>query len=490
MPTTFKVKNCLFLMGIISLLLYLHIPFVRNVILLFHNCVEIDFAVYQQAIYDSFYFFKANPYVGYLREYILQDHFDPVYMIAGPFVALFDYSPYSLLLLEYLFLVTTLAIIYFYSKTNKEFLLFFTLIALSRVIPNSFGYPVHVGTWAILPMTLFAISLKRDKTWIFWLSVISLMFFKEVFPIAGIGLAISLFFLSEKKKGLILFFISTIFCIFNFILREDLLNSDSMGFYNRADYFFDVVPWFLEHALSIDRILKWLFVLSVPITIILYCSYKKLFNKSDYLILGFWLPLLFIHYFHNSAGYHYEVFISFLPLFLVYDKWHLLSKPFIIIMLAIQFCSSASEYFKLGSDFLNQRYVLKNESICTVSKEKRKDVLDLYKEFSKVPDESSVFVPRDTVGGLLNPNIRAFGYGGRIIWWEMINVGFKYHPKENYDYIVLGKLDGMFINNGWKRHISRIDRALKVCKGTEVIIDSDHYLFAKGPFSHACIEIL
>ncbi len=476
MFNSFRLKNCWLLLGLITFLFYFHIPFIRNFILLLHNCVDLDFAIYQQSIYDSFYLLKANPYNSYLEEYILQVHFDPVYMIAAPFAALFNYSSYSLLLFEYLTLVATIAVVYYYSKTTKQFLFFFALIALSRIIPHSYGYPIHVTTWSILPMTLLAISIKNNKTALFWIAAISLMFFKEVFPFAVMGLGLGYLISSSRKRGFILIVLSVIFCIFNFGLRDELLNSTYR--WDLAGDFMANIHWFIKQLFSTDNLLKWLYALMPPITIILYLKYKKLLNKTDHLLLCFWIPLLLIHVLHSARGYHYEVLFSFLPIFLLYDKWHTLSKHFIACILLLQFCSSVPQYFRLGSDFLKERYVLTHGGYCTVDCDKRKAVRDLQQAFLQIPDTARIFIDRGTVARVLRPNLN-------IHEWPIQPDKYNVSRNNNYDYIVLGKTDGYHANQKYKASMEVVEK----CKGVN-IIDNYYYLLVKGPFDKACIDIL
>ena len=134
---------------ILFLIISLLSPLIQQIVALSNNCLNsYDFGIYQQAIYDSFSYLNPNPFLSVRNIHALQDHFDPIFLLAGPWSALFNYSPYSLLVFEWFFVVATLIALIYFSNDTKSALFWSLMLLWNRGLLNALNFPIHPTTWA------------------------------------------------------------------------------------------------------------------------------------------------------------------------------------------------------------------------------------------------------------------------------------------------------------------------------------------------------
>ena len=279
-----------YLLGII-LLTSLFSPLIGNIISLANSCENtIDFSIYQQAIYDSFALKNPNPFISTRNVHILQDHFDPVYLLAGPWAALFNNSPYSLLFFEWFFLAATVGFLIYSSQDMRSALLWTFLILWNRGIMHAMDFPIHPTTWSIFPITMTVLAIKEKKEWLFWVSIISLLFFKEIFPIATLFLSAVLLWKKDYKKGIPLISLSISLCLFNFQWRQYLLEGSPLNYTDPI-----INRWFDNFSIHlVFDAFKHGFKLLLPGTIAIYWIFlRRSFTRADFFITSLWMPIFF-----------------------------------------------------------------------------------------------------------------------------------------------------------------------------------------------------
>jgi hypothetical protein len=206
----------------LSIALLAFIPLLSNIVKLAFNCLHAtDFSIYQEAIYRIADFKSLNPYV-YVRDlHIFSDHFDPVIFLTLPFVWLTNFSPYSLLVFEYLFFIGLLFFVFKLNKEKDPSVLVFALILVifNRPILEGIGYPIHPTTWTILPGFLLFYFYQKSNDLGLILTAFAFCFFKEIFPASILGLSIFLLLKKRFKISLFLLSFSIAITYFNFVIR-------------------------------------------------------------------------------------------------------------------------------------------------------------------------------------------------------------------------------------------------------------------------------
>ena len=511
----------------ILLLLSLFSPLIYNIVSLANNCENVaDFSIYQQAIYDSFALKNPNPFLTIRNVHILQDHFDPVFLLAGPWAALFNYSPYSLLVFEWLFLVATLGVLIYFSKDTRSILLWSFLLLWNRGIIHAIGYPLHPTTWSMLPITLMLIAIKEKRERLFWISCLSLFFFKEIFPIATLGLSLGFISTKHYKKGSMLLAISLLFCLFNFYGRTHLLAGESL---NYAANFWQ--PWlnnFWGHLSNfpLEAAFKYLLPATIPLYLIVN---KKYFKREDFLLLSFWIPLFLIQLIALRFDYHNSSMLSWPLILLLWKREYLLHKnchllPFselhnarvtatnwgemcvqqrrtteaytnvrrreregswsrrlpqgvavtlhkkmltllIVIYAYTGFTAHKKNYFHLFNEKIGEH--------CEISPNKRESIKKIRSLVFQTPIDSTLLGTGGNIPLILRPNAKVYHIRG-------------YSPLlKQYDYILLGRKENFYPIN--KNDLERIWNNCLKRPPSDIIFKDDYHLMVKGPVSAECL---
>ena len=444
-------------------------PLVGNIISLANNCENvIDFTIYQQAIYDSFAFKNPNPFITIRNIHILQDHFDPVFLLAGPWAALFNYSPYSLLVFEWIFLLATLWALIHYSQNTKNALFWSFLLLWNRGILHAMDYPIHPTTWSMLPITLMFIAIKEKRERLFWFSTLSLLFFKEIFPLGTLGLSIGFFLIKRYKKGSIIFVISTLFCLFNFYGRPLLLEGNSFSYSARF-----LTPWFDNFFGQISRFPLGPFLKQIlPGALVFYwVMAKKSFKQEDFLLISFWLPIFFLQTIVLLFGYHYGILISWIPILILWNKDFLFENKWIATTLVI-----ASVYTGFGTHKRNYLLPFQNKikQYCENSSKKRNSTKKIQGLTQKIPTDKTLLSTGGIIPHVLKP-------GSQIYY---MNSEFS-EKLDRYDFVLIGKNENAYpvkkkdLENTWKCFLKQ--------NFSNVIFNDDYHLLIKNPINKQCI---
>ena len=459
------VKYSLFLL----ILLSLFSPLTGNILYMANNCENvIDFTIYQQAIYDSFASKNPNPFISIRNIYILQDHFDPVFLLAGPWAALFSYSPYSLLVFEWLFLLATLGALFYYSRDTKTALLWSFLLLWNRGILHALNYPIHPTTWSMLPLTLMFIAIKEKRERLFWISCLSLFFFKEVFPIATLGLSLGFISTKHYKKGCMLLTISLLFCLFNFYGRPVLMEGERFNYSARF-----VTPW-LDNFWSQLYHLPWgpLFKQTLP-GALAFCWVvaKKSFKQEDFFLIMFWLPILLLQTIVSIFGYHYGTLISWIPVLILWNKDFLWKNKWIASTLVI-----ACVYTGLGTHKRNYLPLFQSKiaPYCENSSQKRDSIKKIQSLIKKIPPNNTLLSTGGIIPHILKPDTKIY------------YMGSEFTPKFNeYDFVLMGKNENSYPLNAKKRE--KFWKCLFKKNSDSIVFNDDYHLLVKKPIAKQCI---
>lgn len=126
-----------------------------------------DFSVFHQAIWKYAHLHYPDSTIRGLNN-IHGDHFHPIIILIAPFYALFQ-SPYTLIIIQSLFITLSILPIYLFAKTafqqNKSLSLLFTfLYALSQGLQWMLFFDFHEVLFAV-PLIAFAIYFIQQRNW-------------------------------------------------------------------------------------------------------------------------------------------------------------------------------------------------------------------------------------------------------------------------------------------------------------------------------------
>ena len=455
-------------------------PLIHNLTALSNNCLtNYDFGIYQQAIYDSFSYFNPNPFLSVRNVYALQDHFDPIFLLAGPWSALFNNSPYSLLIFEWFFVFITLTVLIYFSSDQKSALFWCFMLLWNRGLIAALISPIHPTTWAILPLTLLCIALKEEREKLFWVSFTSLLFFKEIFCLATLVLGITLLVKNNLRKGLIVCTISSLMILFNFKWRSILLSGETVH-HGQAlllpfwEDFPKALMVFFER-LEMGMYIKTLTVSFIPIVFLMIRKgglLQKSFNRSDLFILSLWIPLLFIHTLFGRVGHQYGAILSFPPLLILWKNQVLLSsKGFKKILIVATLLTGLSPHIKTFTLLFNLR------SYCEISAEKRAALRSIRQIIFNRPTKHTILSTEGSIPSILRPRAKIFH--ARSQHTQIL---------PNYDLLLIGKKDNLvpFL----KKEIPKIVEICRKSNKSRIIFDNDYFLLIDGPISLDCLHPL
>ncbi|MGB0452644.1 MAG: hypothetical protein ACPGJV_02940, partial [Bacteriovoracaceae bacterium] len=375
------------LLGTLFLTLFI-MPLIGNIVRLNNSCIHAtDFSIYQQAIYDIADGVSLNPYITIRNVKIFNDHFDPVILIAAVFTKIFQYSPESLLVFEYLWFFGFLALVWKSSKAlplKTRITLLFCGLFLKGIL-SGLQYPIHPTTWSLFPAALLVLFIYKNSFLGIALSGIAICFFKESFAFSLFTLGLYRLIIKKDKKSSLLVVISILILVFNFHFRSVLLGP-TIG------YGAQILKPYLENPF------KALFSL---LGVFEYKAFLKLFfpfllwgilslknsKKEDFKIqspvvetFAFLLPIFAIQFIANNFHFQYGAQIS-APLFMIFllsrNSTEILKSKKVLSFITIAFITSA-----MGSHTKAYRTVFapKNK-FCLIGNEKKSEDIQKLKDY-------------------------------------------------------------------------------------------------------------
>ena len=207
----------------ILLAFLLFLILLSNFTLAYYNGINVyDFGIYQQSIYEMAAGNSWNPFLTVRGVHTFNDHVDPIIFLGALWVKCTSYTPYSLLMFEWSWLIVSL--IWIYKKADREFFLYFvSMLLVCRGVIMGFDYPIHPTTWTIFPLLIFSYGLVKEKFKLIFFSVLSLVLFKEIYPFMLVGLGGFYLLTKDWKKSLYLFITAIIFIVLYFVIRPKVI---------------------------------------------------------------------------------------------------------------------------------------------------------------------------------------------------------------------------------------------------------------------------
>jgi hypothetical protein len=443
-----------------------------------YNCLNVfDFGIYQQAIYEIASGHGLNPYASLRNLKILNDHFDPIIILAAPWVKLFNFEAYSLILWEWFFYISfpLLAFFLFKKHERRETLLLLFMIFFSKGLLNGTIYPIHASFWSIPFWFLLSLFIHKNNYWGVTFCSVALFCFKELYTLAIFSLSFYYLFTKDYKKFISLSSLSSLAIAFAFFIRPRLFGEIYSYSGNlTAPMLAHPIIFFYQKLTTFDFLgnLK----VFLPFLLLLGWAIKKYkFNlKSPLMPFVFLLaPLFTIQFIFSSLLFQYAfpLVVCFLTLSFtcgfINQCWQ--NKYLLWSILFLFLLNGSPAYTKI------LKFIIAGQGANCVPSDQR------YKQTEKLKLNSMVILSRETVAtsggaiiGILRPGMLAYHLGGH----------FKKIKK--YDYLLLdmnGNGDTYPLNSQETNLIQ------KRCQeyASEIIQDDNSYFLAKGPFPLSCI---
>ncbi|MGB0452649.1 MAG: DUF2079 domain-containing protein [Bacteriovoracaceae bacterium] len=464
--------SCLFL-----LLIYLVIP-IGQINNIFTHCTHaVDFSIYQQAIGEIANTGNLNPYLTVRDMKIFNDHFDPIILLAAPFVKLFNYWPGSYFLFEYLFFTALIALTLFYCKhlTLNQRLSAVLMILFTKGILSGLNFPIHPTTWIMLPGFLLPWIIERDrpKEIIGFFVLTSL--FKETMPL--VLMCLSLVFFKRRK----LFFGLLAFCIamnvFNFHFRGILFGETKAyaGTFSKFtnDPNFNVIDFILgqNYKAIFKMFLPFLFIYGFLI------KDKKWKDPTVIKTHFFVIPVFGIQYLREEFHYQYgaQIVAPLIGLILLPKfKSVFFDNKRRLVALCLVFILTG-----MGSISKNVRAALRiNRKNCLPTPEKRFENEQL-REFvrSRIKNNETVLVTGGLVPDLYRPGMKIY------------QMAYFSKALDFYDYVIFERKRGGLV---YPLHENDIESEfIPACKeSSEGVVFESEYFIVFHQVGGRCIELV
>ncbi|RJS20282.1 hypothetical protein DRW03_20965 [Corallococcus sp. H22C18031201] len=186
-----------------------------------HCFTHYDLGIYTQAL-ARLSLREPNPWLSARQVFIFNDHFDPVLWLARP-LGVFLSPLHAGLLAEALFVSLSVAPLVWMQarglldRVSTAFLC--ALLLLNTSIVEALVFPIHPTTWSVLPCVLLAVAYHLRKSGVMLLALVLLFACKEEFPLAGLMLALGLWWRGERRLALSVFALSAAWLLFVMVVR-------------------------------------------------------------------------------------------------------------------------------------------------------------------------------------------------------------------------------------------------------------------------------
>lgn len=482
-PKNLPLKNKV-IIALVGLLLVIA-PLLHILIGLNSNCFHlIDYGIYQQAIYEIAAGNSWNPYVTVRDIFIFNEHFDPVIMLAVPFVWLTGYAHWSLGVFEWFWYLGFVIAAWklFDPKETKDYLILMSFLFFSRGVLSAVLFSGHPVTWAILPLLVLTYFLKEDHFWGVFITSLLLCFFKETFAFGIVGLSGSYLLRRRWKEFGLIFVLGFFFVIFELKLRAILIGK-TIGYGNMflGQLISSPIGFFIELYKSFDfkSLFKLFIPFYLPIFLIVRTHIKKQLTIREWLetfefrVFCFFLPMFLIHviinrfYFHHASKF--SVLLIGLVLFSGFSNHLKKQRPWLISLVVIgALAGGVSMYTKMSKSIFSGKV-----GSCQVIPRKSALKVKIKELIAGMSNHETVY----TTGGIgpyiLKPNLK--------LHQHVMNKRL-----EKYDYILLEREKSASI---WPLNPEHVSLIIERCRpmASEVIMDNELFFFAKGDFHSGCI---
>ena len=180
-----------------------------------------DLGIYSRALY-LLSWDNLNPWLTNRETKIFNDHFDPVILLAAPWVKLGDPARVAIVIEAVVVLATPLSVVWLYRRRAIDAGVAAAAILyllLNRGTISAVEFPVHPTTWAMLPMSWLGAALMLDRR-AQMLAALTLLFAcKEEFAFVGVMLTAFLLWRREWRFAAIVGAWSSIWLLVSLVLR-------------------------------------------------------------------------------------------------------------------------------------------------------------------------------------------------------------------------------------------------------------------------------
>jgi hypothetical protein len=429
-----------------------------------------DFSIYQEAIYRIADFQSLNPYL-YIRDLnIFNDHFDPIFLAAVPWVRLWNYHPISLIIFELSWLLASL--VFIFKKTPGDWrdgLFFALLFVLSKGVLTGIHFPIHPSTWSMFAILLWAYCLKKGRLLGIVLSTLFLFSFREVFPIAVAISTLPLWIKKRYREAVPITLLSLLFIAIIFTRPLWLGPTHS--------YAGQFLKSIIENPLllfSFEK-LKAFFKLFFPFIFVAIYLWKYQreevrlkFRENPFLwqILFFSLPLIALHTVMGKVHFQYGPFLV-TPLFCLLWFLYRPSSPkinaFFLIAFLLGSMGTITKFAKTG--------LAGKSKTCSIGENKRQEIKMVQSLLGKVRPEKKILATGGIIPNILKPHLEIYQAG-------------KFSVKlDQYDYLILDRVKSGDI---YPLSAEQLQQTIDRCHGQE-LFSGKHFLVLYGKIKADCL---
>lgn len=470
--------NKYFLSALLAMLLLA--PLLNNIKRLFNNCLHaVDFSIYQQAIYKIAQG-DFNPYLTVRGVNIFNDHFDPIIILAAPFIYLTNFNPITPLVFEWFWFFAMVVFLILTRRGCSNFFYAALMIILCKGILAAIDGPIHAGTWSIFPIFVLSYYMYQKKFIPVFLCAVILCLYKEMFPFCLVSLSLHFFLNREMKKGLLLVFTGALLIILVFFLRPYYLGNivgyggDLMAAVvkNPIEAFFRAISSFY-----VLNFIKFYSPFVLPIIFLIWkgkSNLKKILTTSAVGIIFYFLPIVMIFFYYGMlASFHYAAPIcaGILGVIIFNPNFQKIPRKALAVSM-ILFVASAFSYYRdiVKSLFLNIGFR------CTYTKSKHVNMNDLRSKLKDVSPDDAIISTGGIIPQILTPEMNIY-----------IPKCFTSRRKtNNFDYLLFE------INKSGDTYPLKtavVHNIVEKCKSyaSDIILENEDFVFMKGKFTRKCL---
>lgn len=443
-----------------------------------NNCFNgYDLGLYHEALVDISSSGSLNPYVTIRGLKIFTDHFDPILIVGAQFVRLGNYHIEASLILEWVIWLSALGLLIFLRRPQSygELILLGIVFFCAKGIANPVNYPVHAALWSLLVWITIGYGIVKENAWIVALACLSLVLFRESYPVAVTWFSLYYLFGRDKKLGLSLLLIGLSTSFFVFYLRPILLG-DIHGYGKNllTDLFSNPLGFLWETALHFHWL--QLFDIFAPLVLLGFYSFKFGVAKKEHWQAGVFLllPLFGLQFLARSFGFQYSVQFAGVIIAIAYFQGGLWAisqntkaRNILVIVCLITMGDILGNI--LGTTFLN-----KNRN-CTLSAEKSVSNDMLEQQVLKIQPGEKLASTGGAIPRLIRPGLLIYQIGGHS------------EVQESYDYLLLERNQS---GDTYPLSDETIKAIEQKCSSyfEEVLHSDEFFVLAKGTFPKECVH--
>lgn len=421
-----------------------------------------------------------NPFLTQHDLGFFNDHFAPGILSVVPLLWLTGFSPFTLLVWEWLWWFLALVVIFSWGKKHKSiswslWACFFVLFTKGHLA--GLNFPIHPDTWSI-PFWLGLVwAIRFDKfKWVMMMAL-GASIFKESFPFAFVGLAAYYFLSRQWKRSLVMGAFALSYLILAFKIRP-LIVGELYNYSGSAISGLFDDPYNYLKVRIVDFHYLVAFKLFYPFVIPLIFIIKKEVKNTKHFIVPVmmtWAPLMLLHFLTNKIYDQYAPALVSLPLGVVLFSSFLPEKneeriDRVLIFSFLLFVISASSLYTKHLRFL----VTSKTDKCIINSEKSSEFKEVKKLIKKLPIEKRLYSTGGAIPNIYRAGMKIYQFGGL-------------HDEDDYiyDYVLIEKKGSGDIFPIPKENIDHLYHSC-LNQGKTVLFDGKYFYLGEGKFTRHC----